>query len=60
MKKPEEFFDKDAKKSDIFEEAKRKIAEEEEKPQCNDPHWWLLNEECSKCGRVYCDCDSKY
>lgn len=21
---------------------------------------WLLNVECSKCGRVYCDCESKY
>lgn len=23
-------------------------------------HAWLDNVECSKCGRCYCDCESKY
>lgn len=23
-------------------------------------HDWLMNFECSKCGRSYCDCESKY
>jgi len=25
-----------------------------------DVHAWLMNAECEKCGRAYCDCESKY
>ena len=59
LKSPEDFF-KDGKKSDMIEETKKELEKEAENPQPNDPHWAFLNDVCEKCGRVYCDHESKY
>lgn len=37
-----------------LEQAKQKVFEQ------TDDHSWLMNALCGKCGRIYCDCESKY
>lgn len=53
------------KKSEVPVDADKKPAVIEEKKvkeneSQTDSHGWLMNAECDKCGRIYCDHESKY